>query len=176
MMNLRYRPVSETPPVSGAAGRRVLPHPGHRDPAPVRGAARLPARGRDRSGGGQPVRLHRASGLRGARLPGRRSGVLPDRKPGPKSAPAKDAARARIIELRAAGHSIDEIADALATEGLELNRTGVAEVIAEQGLPRLWRRPDAERGGPRRDVQPRAEVLDFTRLPARPRPRWPGCC
>jgi len=37
-------------------------------------------------------------------------------KPGPKTAPAKDAARARIIELRAAGHSIDEIADALAAE------------------------------------------------------------
>ena len=28
-------------------------------------------------------------------------------KPGPKTAPGKDAARARIIELRAAGHSID---------------------------------------------------------------------
>jgi transposase-like protein len=31
-------------------------------------------------------------------------------KPGPKTAPAKDAARARILELRAAGHSIYEIA------------------------------------------------------------------
>jgi hypothetical protein len=87
--------------------------------------------------------------------------------PGPKSAPGKDAARARIVELRTAGHSIDEIAVALAAEGLALNRTGIAEVIAEQGLPRLWRRPDAERGGPRREGLPRAELLDFTRLPAR---------
>ena len=44
--------------------------------------------------------------------------------PGPKSAPGKDAARARIIELRADGHSIDEIAVALTADGLALNRTG----------------------------------------------------
>lgn len=81
--------------------------------------------------------------------------------PGPKSAPGKDAARVRIIELRADGHSIDEIAVALAAEGLTLNRTGSAEVIAEAGLPRLWRRPDTARGGPRREVLPRAELLDF---------------
>ena len=87
--------------------------------------------------------------------------------PGPKTAPGKDAARARIIELRTDGHSIDEIAVALAAEGLGLNRTGIAEVIAEHGLPRLWRRPDTARGGPRRDVLARAELLDFTQLPAR---------
>ena len=33
-----------------------------------------------------------------------------DTKPGPKSAPAKDAARGRIIELRRAGRSAHEIA------------------------------------------------------------------
>src|SRR5680860_1278100 len=87
--------------------------------------------------------------------------------PGPKTAPAKDAARSRIVELRTDGHSIDEIATALAAEGLGLNRTGVAEVIAERGMPRLWRRPDTARGGPRREVLPRAEPLDFTTLPTR---------
>ena len=87
--------------------------------------------------------------------------------PGPKSAPGKDAARSRILELRADGHSIDEIAVALTTEGLALNRTGIAEVIAEHGLPRLWRRPDTARGGPRREVLPRAELLDFAHFPAR---------
>src|ERR1700684_3829873 len=56
-------------------------------------------------------------------------------KPGPKTAPAKDAARERIIELRAAGHSIDEIARVLAAEGTPLNRTGIAEVIAAAALP-----------------------------------------
>ena len=87
--------------------------------------------------------------------------------PGPKSAPGKDAARSRIIELRADGHSIDEIAVALSAEGLGLNRTGIAEVISEHGLPRLWRRPDTARGGPRREVLPRAELADFSQLPAR---------
>lgn len=41
--------------------------------------------------------------------------------PGPKSAPGKDAARSRIIELRTDGHSIDEIAAGLTAEGLTLN-------------------------------------------------------
>jgi hypothetical protein len=95
-------------------------------------------------------------------------------RPGPKAAPGKDAARPRIIELRAAGHSIDEIATALAAEGTPLNRTGIAEVIAGQGLPRMWRRPDAERGGPAREVQARAEALDFTTLAGRAETRLAG--
>ena len=95
-------------------------------------------------------------------------------RPGPKTAPGKDAARPRIIELRAAGHSIDEIAQALAAEGTPLNRTGIAEVIAEQGLPRMWRRPDADRGGPAREVQARAEAADFTALPGLAETRLAG--
>ena len=95
-------------------------------------------------------------------------------RPGPKTAPGKDAARPRIIELRAAGHSIDEIADALAAEGTPLNRTGIAEVIAAEGLPRMWRRPDAERGGPAREVQARAEALDFATLAGRAETRLAG--
>ena len=95
-------------------------------------------------------------------------------KPGPKTAPAKDAARPRILELRAAGHSIDEIAAALAAEGTPLNRTGIAELIADEGLPRLWRRPDAERGGPAREIQARAETLDFAALPERAETRLAG--
>ena len=43
-----------------------------------------------------------------------------DARPGPKSAPGKDAARTRIIALRAQGYSIDEIAAALAAEGTGL--------------------------------------------------------
>ncbi len=95
-------------------------------------------------------------------------------RPGPKSAPGKDAARPRILELRAAGHSIDEIGAALAADGTPLNRTGIAEVIAAEGLPRLWRRPDAERGGPAREIQARAEALDFGELPSRAETRLAG--
>jgi len=90
-----------------------------------------------------------------------------DTKPGPKSAPAKDAARARIIELRRAGRSAYEIAEILATESARLNRTGVAEVLAQEGFPRLWARPLAERGLPRREAQPRTSVLDFAQWPER---------
>jgi transposase len=90
-----------------------------------------------------------------------------DTKPGPKSAPAKDAARARIIELRRAGRSAYEIAEVLAAEGTKLNRTGVAEVLAEEGFPRLWPRPHAERGLPRRETQPRTGVVDFAQWPGR---------
>lgn len=86
-------------------------------------------------------------------------------RPGPKAAPAKEAARARIVELRRDGRSAYEIAAVLADEGTPLNRTGVAEVLAEEGFTRLWPRPHAERGLPRRGALPRAAVVDFDELP-----------
>lgn len=43
--------------------------------------------------------------------------LFADPKPGPKRAPAKQAARPRVLELRRAGHSIDEISAALADQG-----------------------------------------------------------
>jgi transposase len=88
-------------------------------------------------------------------------------RPGPKLAPAKEAARARIVELRRGGHSIDEIAEVLAREGTPLNRTGISEVVAEEGFARLWRRPEGLRGGPRRENLPRTGVVDFATLPER---------
>jgi hypothetical protein len=90
-----------------------------------------------------------------------------ERRPGPKTAPGKDAARARIVELRRAGHSIDEIAVALRAEDTPLNRTGISEVVAEEGFERLWRRPEPARGAPRRETLPRAKVIDFDELPER---------
>jgi len=104
---------------------------------------------------------------------GRRGFFTPPR-PGPKRAPAKDAARDRVLALREAGHSVDEISDALAAEGTPLNRTGVAEVCAEEGLPRLWRRPEAERGAPRRAPLPRVGPLDFDHTPTQAPSRVAG--
>ena len=97
---------------------------------------------------------------------GRREFFLSSR-PGPKLAPAKERARARIIELRLAGHSIDEIAVALEREGSPLNRTGISELVAEEGFSRLWRRPRALRGAPRREQLPRTGVIDFDDWPDR---------
>ena len=93
---------------------------------------------------------------------------------GPKVAPGKEAARARIVELRQAGHSIDEIAGALAAEGRALNRTGISEVVAEEGFARLWRRPEALRGGPRREALPKAGVIDWETWPSQVSTRCAG--
>jgi hypothetical protein len=79
-----------------------------------------------------------------------------------------------VLALRAVGHSIDEISTALAAEGTPLNRTGVAEICAEAGLPRLWRRPEADRGGPRRATLPRAGRLDWASAPAQARSQVAG--
>jgi hypothetical protein len=95
-------------------------------------------------------------------------------RPGPTRAPAKNAARQRIIQLRRAGHSATEIAEILAGTPTPLNRTGVAEVLAEvlaeAGFPRLPVRlpvrPPGQRGAPYRDHPPRAQVIDFAALPA----------
>jgi transposase len=96
-----------------------------------------------------------------------KAGFFTNPRPGPTRAPAKNAARARSIELRRAGYSAKEIAEALADTPTPLNRTGVAEVLAEAGFPRLPVRPPAERGAPSRDHPRRAQVIDFAELPKR---------
>lgn len=91
--------------------------------------------------------------------------VLP--RPGPTTAPAKDAARSRIVELRQQGYSALEISEALAGTDTPLNRTGVAEVLQEEGFARMWPRPLEARGGPSRAHPPKAAVLDFDTWPTR---------
>ncbi len=94
-----------------------------------------------------------------------KTGFFLDPRPGPRRAPAKNAARERIIELRRAGHSATEISEALLGTSTPLNRTGVAEVLAEAGFPRLPVRPPAERGAPYRDHPRRAARIVFDELP-----------
>jgi transposase len=103
-----------------------------------------------------------------------KTGFFLNPRPGPTRAPAKNAARQRIIELRRAGHSAAEIAEALAGTVTPLNRTGVAEVLAEAGFPRLPVRPPGQRGVPYRDHPRRTELLTFTDLPARAETRVAG--
>lgn len=81
------------------------------------------------------VREHRA---------GRLELFAPPARPGPPpgAAPAKDRVRARVIELRRGGLSTYEISARLAAEATPLNRTSVAEILAEEGFGRLLRRPD----------------------------------
>ena len=98
----------------------------------------------------------------------------PRRKPGPPpgTAPARDRVRGRVIGLRRQGLSSYEISARLSAEGTPLNRTSVAEILAEEGFGRLLRHPTAEASAspatPGRDTTlPAAKILDFGAWPER---------
>src|SRR6266702_2855332 len=96
----------------------------------------------------------------------------PAGKPGRKHAPKKDRARARVIQLRREGLSVYEISTRLAVEGIGLNRTGVGQILAEEGFGRLLRDPaDQASTSPAtsgRDTRlPKTSVLDFGAFPQR---------
>lgn len=111
------------------------------------------------------VREHRA---------GRLDLFAEPRRPGPApgASPAKDRARGRVIELRRDGLSSYEISRQLSSEGTPLNRTGVAEILAEEGFGRLLRHPEPAASispaTPGRDTRlPRTGRLDLAAWPAR---------
>ena len=96
----------------------------------------------------------------------------PPGAPGRKSAPKKDAARSRVIELRREGLSIYEISTRLTREGTGLGRTAVSGILREEGFGRLLRGPGPEASiSPAtsgRDTRlPAAAVIDFAALPGR---------
>jgi hypothetical protein len=84
-----------------------------------------------------------------------------ERRPGPRVAPSKVAARDEVMRLRLAGHSVTEIAAALAQTASPLNRTGVWEVLVAEGHERLAPRAPGERGAPSREDPPRVRVLPW---------------
>ena len=105
----------------------------------------------------------------------------PPAKPGPKSAPRKDPVRDRVIELRRQGRSVYEISRALAAEGTPLNRTGVGEILAEEGFGRLLRGPEPDASVNARHHRPRhpparAGSSTSPRSPTGSTPSSPGCC
>ena len=111
------------------------------------------------------VREHRA---------GKLELFAPPRKPGPApgTAPAKDRARGRVIELRRQGLSTYEISRLLKADDTPLNRTSVAEILAEEGFGRLLRHPEPEASispaTPGRDTNwPATTVIDFSTWPER---------
>src|SRR6266700_7513240 len=100
-------------------------------------------------------------------------------RPGRKSAPKKDAARGRVIELRRQGLSVYEISARLSAGHTPLNRTGVGQILAEEGFGRLLRHPEPEASispaTPGRDTNlPPARVIDFAALPATASTRLAG--
>jgi transposase len=105
---------------------------------------------------------------------GRLELFAPPRKPGPPPglAPAKQRVRGRVIQLRRQGLSTYEISARLAAEQTPLNRTSVAEILAEEGFGRLLRGPALTESSsvatPGRDTRlPRAQVIDFGAWPRR---------
>ena len=102
---------------------------------------------------------------------------LPGR-PGSKRAPAKNRARARVLELRRAGLSVHEISARLRAEGTPLNRTGVGQILPDEGFGRLPRGPAPEASASPatagRETPPRAAVIDFAAFPARADTRLAG--
>ncbi len=100
-------------------------------------------------------------------------------RPGRKRAPKKDAARARVIELRRQGLSVYEISRRLAAEGRPLNRTGAGQILTEEGFGRLLRHPEPEASispaTPGRATNlPAAKVIDFAAFPAAATTRLAG--
>lgn len=103
---------------------------------------------------------------------GRLTIFAPPGVPGRKSAPKKDAARGRVIELRRAGLSVYEISTRLTSEGTPLGRSAVSDILREEGFGRLLRGPAPEAStSPAtsgRDTRlPAAGIIDFAALPAR---------
>ena len=103
---------------------------------------------------------------------GRLTVFAPPGTPGRKSAPKKDAARGRVIELRRDGLSVYEISTRLTQEGTPLGRTAVSDILREEGFGRLLRGPAPEASASPatsgRDTRlPAAGIIDLAALPAR---------
>src|SRR6266540_1048043 len=85
----------------------------------------------------------------------------------PAAAPAKQAAHDQVLRLRAAGHSVTQIEQALADTPTPLNRTGVWELLRGEGYQRLATRPTGQRGSPHRDHPPRTRRSTWPPQPLR---------
>jgi transposase len=114
----------------------------------------------DRSGYSTASVHQMATLLRKGRL-----ALFSETKPGPKGPrKATGELRARVLALRAAGHSVTEIAAALASEGLPVSAQTCWQILDAEGIPRLPRRDEGRRGPPAR--------LDVVRAAALP--GWPA--
>jgi len=75
--------------------------------------------------------------------------LFTDARPGPKGPrKATGQLRTRVLELRAAGHSVTEIAAALTAEGLPVSAQTAWQILDAEGIGRLPRRDEGRRGPP----------------------------
>jgi transposase len=91
--------------------------------------------------------------------------LFTDPRPGPKGPrKATGALRAKVLALRAAGHSVTEIAAALTAEGLPVSAQTAWQILDAEGIPRLPRRDEGRRGPPAK-----LDPVQAARLPG-----WPA--
>jgi transposase len=94
-----------------------------------------------------------------------RLALIAEARPGPKGPrKATGTLRARVLALRAAGHSVTEIAAALTAEGMPVSAQTVWQILDAEGIPRLPRRDEGRRGPPGKLAPVKAAAL----------PGWPA--
>jgi transposase len=94
-----------------------------------------------------------------------RMSLFADARPGPKGPrKATGQLRLRVLALRAAGHSVTEIAAALTAEGLPVSAQTTWQILAAEGIGRLPRRDEGRRGPPAR-----LDAVQAAKLPG-----WPA--
>jgi transposase len=93
-----------------------------------------------------------------------RLALFTDPRPGPKGPrKATGELRARVLALRAAGHSVTEIAAAVTAEGLPVSAQTCWQILDAEGIGRLPRRDEGRRGPPAR-----LEAVKAAKLPGCP--------
>jgi transposase len=94
-----------------------------------------------------------------------RLAMFAETRPGPKGPrKATGELRARVLELRAHGHSVTEIAAALTAAGTPISAQTAWQILDAEGLPRLARRDEGRRG-----PATRLEAVKAAKLPG-----WPA--
>ena len=84
------------------------------------------------------------------------------RKPGPKTAPKRNAARDRTVQLRQLNYSVYDIQRVLQSEGQSISHVAIHQILRAEGFGRLPRRRDDERPTVPRPDEP--EVADIRQL------------
>jgi len=98
-------------------------------------------------------------------LRGGKMSLFTDPRPGPKRPrKATGELRAKVLALRAAGHSVTEISAALTAEGLPVSAQTAWQILDAEGIGRLPRRDEGRRGPPAR-----LDPVQAARLPG-----WPA--
>jgi len=83
-------------------------------------------------------------------------------KPGPKSAPKRDASRDRVVDLRKQNLSVYDIQTILKHEGIQVSHVLVSQILQEEGFTKLPRRRSVDKPPvPKPDIAEVADIRDL---------------